>query len=647
MAQRPPRVQVLGAMDEVERCQQHLAGQHTVRLEAVLPHPHQAVLAHGRHGLEHGGVRRPLFAAVEGVPPDGNRTGRDDDDRVTGGAGGGQLPAEPADRLGRDRGGADLHDGDHWSAPHVNVMAPTVTSSPSWAPARARARSTPRRRNRRTTSACAPSSLRSESATARSAARPWTTHSPCSCPVHGDALRGRPVHHDLARGSLRCLSPHLLDQRCQAFHQPPHARARGDREHHVTHAFLVGAHVTLAPHHDCRALQKLGSVRAELRQQDAPLLGGRHAAGLGRTEVEEDHQDPGALDVAQELVPQALALGRPLHQAGDVGHDELRPVAHAADPYDAEVRLEGREWIVGDFRLGRRHGRDQRRLAGVGESHQRHVGHELELHVQPELLALLGLLGEGGSSAAVREEACVPAAALATLGHPETSALDVEVADDGAAALTHDRADRDGHDQVLPPGPVLLGTRAVHAIGGAPEGVVPETEQRRLVHRRHEPHVPAVTAVTPIRAPAVHMGLSAPRHRPGSPITSARVQLGLVDEAGHEGPAYGARTDRRTSTRKPTSGCPLGHVELVARGALSVRHIVGAEGVLPDRVDGTSAEVGHPGRCGRRAAREGGAEARGDAQGDGVACRCSPCCRRRPQWTSAHGSTATAMSLRK
>ena len=100
-------------MDEVERCQQHLAGKHAVRLEAVLPHPHQAVLAHGRHRLQHGGVRRPLFAAIEDVPPDGNRTGRDDDNSVTGGTRGGELPAEPADRLGGDRGGANLDDGDH------------------------------------------------------------------------------------------------------------------------------------------------------------------------------------------------------------------------------------------------------------------------------------------------------------------------------------------------------------------------------------------------------------------------------------------------------------------------------------------------------------------------------------------------------
>ena len=93
----------------------------------------------------------------------------------------------------------------------------------------------------------------------------------------------------------------------------------------------------------------------------------------------------------------------------------------------------------------------------------------------------------------------------------------------------------------------------MHAVGGTSKRVIAEAQQRRLVHRGHEPDIPTVTAVAPIGATAVHMGLPAPRHRPGSPITSARVQLGLVDEAGHERPAYGARTDLRTQSRKAAS----------------------------------------------------------------------------------------------
>ena len=139
---------------------------------------------------------------------------------------------------------------------------------------------------------------------------------------------------------------------------------------------------------------------------------------------------------------------------------------------------------------------------------------------------------KAGARRRLERKRALPAAALAALGHHEAGALDVEVAHDGAAALAHDRADRDRHHQVLAPGAVLLGARAVHAVGGPAERVVPEAEQRRLVHRGDEPDVPAVTAVAAVGATAVHVGLPAPRDRPGSPVAGARVQLGLVDEAG-------------------------------------------------------------------------------------------------------------------
>ena len=73
----------------------------------------------------------------------------------------------------------------------------------------------------------------------------------------------------------------------------------------------------------------------------------------------------------------------------------------------------------------------------------------------------------------------------------------------------------------------------MHAVGGTPERVVAEAEQRRLVHRRHQPDVAAVAAVASVGTAAVHVRLAPPRHRTGAPVAGARVQLGLIDEAGH------------------------------------------------------------------------------------------------------------------
>ena len=126
---------------------------------------------------------------------------------------------------------------------------------------------------------------------------------------------------------------------------------------------------------------------------------------VDRSQVDQDHQDPGPLDVAEEPVAEPLALGRPLHQPGDVGHHEVGPRRPTRD--HAEVGLEGGERVVGDLGLGRRDPRDQRALAHVGEPHQGHVGHQRQLEVEPVLLALLALLGEGRGPSAVGEEAGV------------------------------------------------------------------------------------------------------------------------------------------------------------------------------------------------------------------------------------------------
>ena len=71
----------------------------------------------------------------------------------------------------------------------------------------------------------------------------------------------------------------------------------------------------------------------------------------------------------------------PLIRPGHVGDDEAAIVAQR---HDAEVGRERRERVVGDLRTRRGDPRDQRGLAGVGESDQADVGNQLQL--QPKLL---------------------------------------------------------------------------------------------------------------------------------------------------------------------------------------------------------------------------------------------------------------------
>ena len=112
MAQRAPGVQVLGAVDEVQRRQQDLAGQDPVRVQPVLPRAHEPVLADGGDGLEHGRVGRALLAPPQRGPPGRDGARRHHHDGVTGGAGVGDLAAQAVHGGGGDRRRAHLdHDG--------------------------------------------------------------------------------------------------------------------------------------------------------------------------------------------------------------------------------------------------------------------------------------------------------------------------------------------------------------------------------------------------------------------------------------------------------------------------------------------------------------------------------------------------------
>ena len=75
------------------------------------------------------------------------------------------------------------------------------------------------------------------------------------------------------------------------------------------------------------------------------------------------------------------------------------------------------------------------------------------------------------------------------------------------------------------------------AVAAPPVGMVAEAQEGRLVVGGHQPHVAAPSAVAAVVAALVHVGLPAPRHRTGTSVTGASVELRLINEARHGGPA--------------------------------------------------------------------------------------------------------------
>ena len=96
--------------------------------------------------------------------------------------------------------------------------------------------------------------------------------------------------------------------------------------------------------------------------------------------------------MAQKVQAQPTTLGGTRDQAGDVGNG----VGVLTGGHHAEVGHQRGEWVVGDFRLGRRDRRHQGRLTRRGEADQSDVGDGLEFQGQVAGLALLPEKGESG-----------------------------------------------------------------------------------------------------------------------------------------------------------------------------------------------------------------------------------------------------------
>jgi hypothetical protein len=108
-------------------------------------------------------------------------------------------------------------------------------------------------------------------------------------------------------------------------------------------------------------VQQLRAIAAKFVEQDTDLL--RRIAPFVLAEVTKNEQHPGALHMPEELVPEPATFGSSFNQSRDIGDHELHGVgilaALAAHADDAEMRLKGREGVVGDLGLGGRDGGDK------------------------------------------------------------------------------------------------------------------------------------------------------------------------------------------------------------------------------------------------------------------------------------------------
>ena len=238
---------------------------------------------------------------------------------------------------------------------------------------------------------------------------------------------------------------------------------------------------------------QLRRVRRRFPQQQ--LVAGLRVRTIDR---DQDGDQAGALDVLQELEAQALPDVGPRDDSRNVGHDEGARVRQADH---AELRLEGRERIVGDFRPGGRDHGEQRALARVGFAQEAHVGDQLEDELELALLAVLARLPLARALVRGRGEPGVAAAAAPALCDEQGVARAHDLPEAGAAPGIADfGAGRNGEIQVRArlPGHVL--PLAVLAALGTPLRAIAVVEQRREVGIGTHIHAAAGTAVAAVGA---------------------------------------------------------------------------------------------------------------------------------------------------
>ena len=320
--------------------------------------------------------------------------------------------------------------------------------------------------------------------------------------------------HELEQGELECVDA---------------GSGRGRDAEHADDPLVLdverrrlGAQIGLVQDDHLRSFVQSGAVRGELSIDRVPTL--RSVAFRG---VDHMQQQPRALEMRKELVPQADTLARSLDQSRHVGDDQL-PAVGRLDR--AEVRRERREWILRDLRPCVRDARQERRLPRVGQSDERRIGKQLQAQLNRAFFPRHADLGEAWRLPGRRRITLVAMAAAAALGHDDPRAGPGEVCDQTVFLVEYLGADRHREHCVLSVGTVRE-LPAARAAPPCPELLIRADACQIAALRIRDEHDVAAPATVAAVGPAFGDELLAPEvDRAVAAATGDHCQLGAIVE---------------------------------------------------------------------------------------------------------------------
>mmetsp|Transcript_2792 Transcript_2792/g.6386 ORF Transcript_2792/g.6386 Transcript_2792/m.6386 type:complete len:210 (+) Transcript_2792:835-1464(+) len=206
--------------------------------------------------------------------------------------------------------------------------------------------------------------------------------------------------------------------------------------------------VDLVQHHHLWFLRELW-----VEEQQLLIDGMEIAHGVRAVSIDDVQDDFAPLDVTEEGHPEAHSPMRPLQQPWDVGQHHAPPITgreHLRHVAHTQVGHHCGEGVVGYLWFGVADHRQQCALAGVGAPHQPHVGHDLELQVDPAAGAPLALLGQLRGVVGLRLEGGVAATPTPASGNRESVSLSAQFACQPPLLVPDHSARRHNHHQIRP-----------------------------------------------------------------------------------------------------------------------------------------------------------------------------------------------------
>ena len=232
--------------------------------------------------------------------------------------------------------------------------------------------------------------------------------------------------------------------------------------------------------------------------------------------------------MAEEAVAESRAFMRAFDEAGNVGDDEFLGVGQADD---AELRVQGGEGVVGDFRPGGGDDGEEGGLAGIGQADKPDIGDEFQPQPDPAFLTRPAFVGAAGGAVGGGFEMGVAEAAIAAFEQYDAFAGGVEVGQHGFLIVVEDLG-ADGHfdHHVVRAGAGHIGARAVAAFAGAEMLGVAEVDQGVEVGHRLKDDVPAAPAHAAIGATVFDEAFTPEGDDAVAAVAGAEIDFGLVEE---------------------------------------------------------------------------------------------------------------------